>query len=1336
MQHAPPIQRQAPAARGAPVTARLAKLLVRPKLKLGGAHDEAERHADRVAAKALATAAKAAAPAAPATPAAPAKRTGSAAHAAPGPLVEPAHDERRGELWRELDARVDEDRGMALDPGLASRIAALQAGGAPLPAAVRREMEAGFGIDLSSVRVHTGAEANVLAEQLHAHAFTVGEHIAFNRGAFAPQSGAGRHLLAHELAHVAQHRASQGALVPADAAPVRRETREDPGFFSSLFDGAGRFLANQGWRVLRRYAPRLEPIVREGPVNWLKGQLSRVFDGLTGALNRLNPAGAIDTLSSVFGGLVARAQPIIAALASGDCEPLFQAVRELRTFLADTAGAAWARLTEFLQPVGDFFSRIWAGYGAPAVQWLQETAGDVWGWLQELGRDIWDWTQPVREDLGAAWDWIKEQLFGTEPTDANAGENREGLIGWISRKAGEAWDAIKEQTRPVWQPVANVAERVAALIPPPFVARMGEQMQQLAGQLGDTASQMESQSGGRPVAENRQAIASALPSVMQVITGVRGLIVDAGQWLGDRLGELATGIGDWMGRLRASPLLSLLANALGWLQGAAQRLLAWAREQVGALFNWLVQGFDRLTPFFRTVLETVNRLIGVVTDLMMLPQLVLSGVWRLIPACIRDPVRDFLFTQILSRIPVFGAFFSNPELWQRVQETALEILRQAFVDGNLARAAWTFFQAVLRVMGLPPELVVRILAKAAQAIGDVLANPLAFLGNLLRAMRAGFGRFFDNVGTHLLNGIAAWLFGAAREAGIEPPADFSLRGVLGFVLQVLGVTVDNVFRRLAERVGQGVADRLRQMLDVATGVWSFVSILVTEGPAGLWREVQQRLSNLWDSVVQGVIGWVTERIITVATRWLLSLLDVTGIMPIVNALIAIYNAIESFIQYLRELLEIVSTVLDGVLGIARGQIDQAAGFLEGALARALPVAIGFLANQFGFGRIAHRLAEILGALRERVDAAIDWVIDRAIRLGQSVIDLARRGAAALRDWWRARVAFRSSNGERHQMYFRGDGRQAALILESDPEPFRDFVARQPDSADKTEALRLYDLLRQKQDEAVSAGAASGGARHTAAPAAGSAAAAPAAQIEALLNDLSVVTARLLGSAPASGERPAWGPPATDSYGSDVSAPVITRAALGVWPRGSTPSDSTATLRAWRRLIKRRNDQTGASSYYVRGHLLNHNIGGPGDDWKNLTPLAQESNNRAADSMLYRFERPVKDAVDANSTVRNFHVRPTYGSTDRSGQIAQIDTEIAVANRTSTAPRRAPGRTVAELQAIRDVVETEQHVATSITCSAVIERANGARQALNEVIDNRPTLTQGEDWTRYKVNVSA
>jgi hypothetical protein len=77
-------------------------------------------------------------------------------------------------------------------------------------------MEPRFGHDFSRVRVHIDAPAVASAQALAARAYTAGSHIVFGAGAYAPDSGAGRHLLAHELTHVAQ----QGAATPARQGPV------------------------------------------------------------------------------------------------------------------------------------------------------------------------------------------------------------------------------------------------------------------------------------------------------------------------------------------------------------------------------------------------------------------------------------------------------------------------------------------------------------------------------------------------------------------------------------------------------------------------------------------------------------------------------------------------------------------------------------------------------------------------------------------------------------------------------------------------------------------------------------------------------------------------------------------------------------------------------------------------------------------------------------------------------------------------------------------------------------------------------------------------------------
>jgi hypothetical protein len=76
--------------------------------------------------------------------------------------------------------------------------------GAPLDPATRSSFEPGFGADFSGVRVHSDEKAARSARDLNARAFTVGSDVVFAEGEYQPHTSAGKHLLAHELAHVVQ----------------------------------------------------------------------------------------------------------------------------------------------------------------------------------------------------------------------------------------------------------------------------------------------------------------------------------------------------------------------------------------------------------------------------------------------------------------------------------------------------------------------------------------------------------------------------------------------------------------------------------------------------------------------------------------------------------------------------------------------------------------------------------------------------------------------------------------------------------------------------------------------------------------------------------------------------------------------------------------------------------------------------------------------------------------------------------------------------------------------------------------------------------------------------
>lgn len=88
-------------------------------------------------------------------------------------------------------------------------------GGSPLDPGARSFLEGRMGADFSDVRIHTGARADESARSINAQAYTVGTDVVFRSGAYEPDSPSGRHVLAHELAHVMQQKAGPVSGTPA-----------------------------------------------------------------------------------------------------------------------------------------------------------------------------------------------------------------------------------------------------------------------------------------------------------------------------------------------------------------------------------------------------------------------------------------------------------------------------------------------------------------------------------------------------------------------------------------------------------------------------------------------------------------------------------------------------------------------------------------------------------------------------------------------------------------------------------------------------------------------------------------------------------------------------------------------------------------------------------------------------------------------------------------------------------------------------------------------------------------------------------------------------------------
>jgi hypothetical protein len=121
------------------------------------------------------------------------------------PLDEPTRS------WMERGFDRVPGPGAAADPERQADHVAERVVSANAPAPPR---SAAAGHDFSQMRVHTDERAAASAEDVNALAYTVGQRSVFAAGRYAPETTAGRRLLAHELAHVVQQQTAPPGVAP------------------------------------------------------------------------------------------------------------------------------------------------------------------------------------------------------------------------------------------------------------------------------------------------------------------------------------------------------------------------------------------------------------------------------------------------------------------------------------------------------------------------------------------------------------------------------------------------------------------------------------------------------------------------------------------------------------------------------------------------------------------------------------------------------------------------------------------------------------------------------------------------------------------------------------------------------------------------------------------------------------------------------------------------------------------------------------------------------------------------------------------------------------------
>lgn len=303
------------------------------------------------------------------------------------------------------------------------------------------------------------------------------------------------------------------------------------------------------------------------------------------------------------------------------------------------------------------------------------------------------------------------------------------------------------------------------------------------------------------------------------------------------------------------------------------------------------------------------------------------------------------------------------------------------------------FEGALSLAGSAGGAVMGIIKRAGGVFDQIVANPMGFLGNLVNAVRGGLGNFVTNIGTHLRNGLVAWLTGSLGGV-IRIPERFDLRGILGMALDFFGLTWARVKGKLGALIGADTLDMLEKGIDKLTRGAGFIGDLFKRGLSAITDRISEFAGGLVSQVMDGIRDWVARSVVGAAVTKLISMFNPAG--AVIQAIIAIYNTVQFFIERGQQIAALASAIFDSIAEIAAGNIGRAVEWVEGALARAVPVALGFLSRLIGIGDIAEPVRGIISRVRGVVDQALDRAMAWVARAGAPIFAMVRRIAGRVR----------------------------------------------------------------------------------------------------------------------------------------------------------------------------------------------------------------------------------------------------------------------------------------------------------------------------------------------------
>ncbi|RZJ67148.1 MAG: hypothetical protein EOO47_25105, partial [Flavobacterium sp.] len=222
-----------------------------------------------------------------------------------------------------------------------------------------------------------------------------------------------------------------------------------------------------------------------------------------------------------------------------------------------------------------------------------------------------------------------------------------------------------------------------------------------------------------------------------------------------------------------------------------------------------------------------------------------------------------------------------------------------------------------------------------------------------------------------------------------------------------------------------------------------VQVVRKDGAAGLWEHLKDQFADLKATVMDTIMEIIQTQVIQAGIKWIMGLLTPVG--AFIKAAMAIIDVVKFFIQRAAQIMELVKAFTDSIKAIASGNVGAVAKSIENALGRAVPVLIGFLASLLVIGGLADKVLGVIRKIRQRIENAIikfwNFVKGKAGKL------LSKIGFGGKKDkkekktkehgkvskgieWWNDKITFENVENANHTLYFKGNGKDTELYMQS------------------------------------------------------------------------------------------------------------------------------------------------------------------------------------------------------------------------------------------------------------------------------------------------------------------